>query len=92
MAGRSPAKGIFGCVWIVEDNRFPSTGQPCVGSDLLGRARSGVTNRAIGTRASIRGIRSKNGFDIGLHEIIADIEEAAGMLLRHCIGEAIAKV
>jgi hypothetical protein len=28
MAGSSPAKGIFGCVWIVGDNRFPSTGQP----------------------------------------------------------------
>jgi len=28
MAGSSPAKGIFGGVWIVGGNRFPSTGQP----------------------------------------------------------------
>jgi hypothetical protein len=32
MAGPSPAKGIFGCVWIVGDNRFPSTGQPWIKS------------------------------------------------------------
>jgi hypothetical protein len=30
MAGSSPAKRIFGCIWIVGDNRFPSTGQPWV--------------------------------------------------------------
>jgi len=30
MAGPSPAKGIFGCVWIVGDNRLPSTGQPWI--------------------------------------------------------------
>ena len=29
MAGSGPAKVIFGCVWIVADNRFLSTGQPC---------------------------------------------------------------
>jgi hypothetical protein len=28
VAGPSPAKGIFGCVWIVGDNQFLSTGQP----------------------------------------------------------------
>ncbi len=33
MAGSSPAKGIFGCVWIVSDNRFPSSGQPWVEPD-----------------------------------------------------------
>ena len=29
-AGPSPAKGIFGCVWIVGDNQIPSTGQPWI--------------------------------------------------------------
>src|SRR5437868_10571804 len=38
------------------------------------------------------GARSKNGFDVGLQEIIADVEQPAGMLLRHLIGEAIAKI
>src|ERR1700719_1705039 len=48
--------------------------------------------RAAFHRQKTHGALSKNGFDIGLRKIIADIEQPAGMLLRHFIGEAIAKI
>jgi hypothetical protein len=35
---------------------------------------------------------SQNALDIGFGEIIADVQQAAGMFLRHVIGEAIAEI
>src|SRR3954467_8057820 len=44
-----------------------------------------------GSRAAAT-LVSKNAFDIGLREIVADVEEATGMFFRHRIGEAIAEI
>jgi hypothetical protein len=37
-------------------------------------------------------VRSRNGLDIGLHEIVADVEQTAGTSLRHFVGAAIAEI
>src|SRR6266478_4609776 len=37
-------------------------------------------------------VRSKYGLDIGLHKIIADVEQAAGVFLSHFVSEAIAEI
>src|SRR5436305_11164187 len=44
-----------------------------------------------GSRAAAT-LVSKNAFDIGLREVVADVEEATGMFFRQCIGEAVAEV
>ena len=35
---------------------------------------------------------SKDAFDIGVRELIADVEEAAGRVLRHGVGEAVSEI
>jgi hypothetical protein len=59
MAGSSPVKGIFGCVWIVVDNRLPSIGQP--------RAEPTTIEGTVGLRPALEGQDTAEGKGAGVN-------------------------